>query len=134
MQTPRVSNAYHTIYLYKEGHNLTVYNSYHVQLGSKACTPFFDLLSCVPDSDNANGTVNGCRPHMHKTRFNGREAICRGRLDCAFCPFQFQRFFFFFFQHINHMKLLYRDKNHCSHTVAVLFTHCSCTVYTLKKY
>ena len=31
------------------------------------------------------------------------------------------------------MKLLCKDKNHCSHTVAIVFTHCSSTIHALKN-
>ena len=31
------------------------------------------------------------------------------------------------------MNLLCRDKNHCSHTVAILFMHCNSTVHAFKN-
>ena len=31
------------------------------------------------------------------------------------------------------MNLLYRNKNHCSHTVVALFTHCSSTIHVFKN-
>ena len=47
-------------------------------------------------------------------------------LDCTFCAFQFQRFFFFFFQRMN-SKITWvycaEDKNQYSRTVAILFMH-----------
>ena len=45
-----------------------------------------------------------------------------------FCSF----FFFFLFLSPLTVNLLYRDKNHCSFTIAALFKYCSSTVHALK--
>ena len=47
------------------------------------------------------------------------------RLDCAFCAFQFQRFFFFFLSAwiVKSHEFTVQNKNHYSRTVTALFTH-----------